>query len=193
MGQVKIRNEKILSDEHYVLKQVEFDIQKSDGEWQNLKREVYDHGNAVAVLLYNTEIRTVILVKQFRLPTYINGNPTGMLTEVPAGLLDKNEGPDTAIIREVKEQTGYEIDKVEKVFEAYSSAGSLTELIHYYVASYKAEQKKSEGGGLADEGEMVTVMEVSFEDVAAMVKKGEIKDAKTLLLVQHALLKNFLQ
>lgn len=193
MTQVRITNEKILSDEHYILKRIDFDIQKEDGKWQSQKREVFDHGNAVTVLLYNKEAKTVLLVRQFRIPTYINGNPTGMLTETPAGMLDKDESPENAIIREVKEETGYEINEVQKVFEAYSSAGSFTEIIHYYVAPYTKEQKKSKGGGLAEEGESVTLMELPFDETIRMLECGEIKDAKTILLLQYALLKNLLQ
>lgn len=192
MAQVKIRDEKILSDEHYILKRIDYDIQKKNGEWRTQKREVFDHGNAVTVLLYNQENKTIILTKQFRIPTYVNGNSSGMLLETPAGLLDKNESPEEAILREIKEETGYEISDVQKVYEAYSSAGSLTEKIYYYIAPYTGEQKVAEGGGLEEEGEEVKVIEMPFDEAVQKLDQGEIRDAKTIILLQYALLKNLL-
>ena len=192
MAQVKIRDEKILSDEHYVLKRIDYDIQKKNGEWESQKREVFDHGNAVTVLLYNQETKTVILTKQFRMATYVNGNSSGLLLEAPAGLLDKGESPEDAIIREIKEETGYEISDVQKVYEAYSSAGSLTEKIFYYVAPYTKAQKVAEGGGLEEEGEELKVIEMPFDEALQKLDQGEIRDAKTIVLLQYALLKNLL-
>lgn len=193
MAQVKIKEEKILSNNHYLLKEVQFDIQKKNGEWETQKREVFDHGNAVTALLYNTEERTIILTRQFRVATFLNGNSSGMLTETPAGLLADNEPPEEAILREIKEETGYELTGIQKVFEAYSSAGSLTELIYYYVAPYTRAQKVGKGGGLEEEGEELKIMEVPFAEAVEMVEKGEIRDAKTILLIQYALLKNLVQ
>jgi GDP-mannose pyrophosphatase NudK len=193
MAQVKIKEEKILSDNHYILKEVQFDIQKKNGEWETQKREVFDHGNAVTALLYNTEKQTIILTQQFRVATYLNGNGSGMLTETPAGLLEGKEPPERAIIREIEEETGYEIPEVQKVFEAYSSAGSLTELVYYYVAPYTKAQKISKGGGLEEEGEELKILEIPFAEAVEMVERGQIKDAKTILLIQYALLKNLVQ
>ena len=192
MAQVKIKGEKILSDEHYVLKRVEFDIQKKNGDWEEQKREVYDHGNAVTVLLYNKETRKVIFTRQFRIATYLNGNKDGMLLETPAGLLEDDESPEDAMIREIKEETGYEVSSVEKVFEAYSSAGSLTELIYFYVAPYTSTQKVEEGGGLEEEGEELTVVEMPFDKALQLVDSGDIRDAKTLLLLHYAQVKKLL-
>lgn len=192
MAQVKIKGEKILSNEHYLFKRIDFDIQKKDGSWESQKREVFDHGNAVTVLLYNRKEKTIILTRQFRVATYINGNSSGMLLETPAGLLDGNEPPEEAVIREIREETGYEIPSVQKVYEAYSSAGSVTELIYYYVAPYSKEQKVAEGGGLAEEGEEVQVVEMPFADAVQQLDNGEIRDAKTIVLLQYALLKNLL-
>ena len=192
MAQVKITNTTILSDKHYVLKQIEYDFQKKDGTWENQKREVFDHGNAVTVLLYNKENKTVILTRQFRIATYVNGNNSGMLTETCAGLIDKDESPEETIKREIKEETGYAIEKVEQVYQAYSSAGSLTELIYLYVAPYTPAQKVSEGGGLKKEGEDVQVLEIPFAQAMQMLEKGEIQDAKTIILLQYAQLKGLL-
>lgn len=193
MAQVKIKEEKILSDNHYLLKEVQFDIRKKNGEWETQKREVFDHGNAVTALLYNVEEKTVILTQQFRVATFLNGNSSGMLTEAPAGLLEEKEPPEEAILREISEETGYELTEVQKVFEAYSSAGSLTELIYYYVAPYTKAQKVGKGGGLEEEGEELKIMEVPFAEAVEMVEKGQIRDAKTILLIQYALLKNLVQ
>ena len=192
MAQVKIKDEKILSDDHFVLKRLEFEIQKKDGQWETQKREVYDHGNAVTVLLYNKEARTVVLTKQFRIATFVNGNSSGMLLETAAGLLEEGESPEDAMLREIKEETGYEISGVQKVYEAYSSAGSLSELIYFYVAPYTPQQKVEEGGGLAEEGEEVKIIEMPFDKAIQMIENGEIRDAKTIMLLQYAQLKNLL-
>ena len=192
MSQVKIKEEKILSDKHYTLKQIDFDIQKKNGEWENQKREVFDHGDAVTALLYNKENRTVILTKQFRIATYVNGNSNGMLLETCAGLLEDNESPEKAIIREIKEETGYAITDVQKVYEGYTSAGVLTELVHFYIAPYTKEQKVDKGGGLEEEGEEVKVIEMPFDEAVQMMERGELRDVKTILLLQYAQLKQLL-
>ena len=190
MAQVKIRDEKVLSDEHYVLKRIEFDIQKKDGQWETQKREVFDRGNAVTVLLYNKETRTILLTKQFRIATFLKGNSDGMLLETPAGLLEENESPEETMLREIKEETGYAVSSVQKIYEAYSSAGSLTERIHFYIASYSQDQKVAKGGGLEEEGEELEVIEMPLDNALQMIESGQIIDAKTILLVQYAQLKN---
>lgn len=192
MPEVTIKEEEILSDKHFVLKNIHFDIRRKDGEWQTQEREVFDHGNAVTVLLYNKEQRTIILIRQFRIATYVNGNASGMLIETCAGLLEENEEPGEAIIREIKEETGYEIKEVEKVFEGYSSAGSLTELLYLYIAPYTKSQQKNKGGGLAEEGEDIRVLELPFDHAVEMMQRGEIRDLKTIILLQHLLLKQIL-
>ena len=192
MAQVKIKDEKILSDEHFVLKRIDFDIQKKTGKWETQKREVFDHGNAVTVLLYNKETRTVILTEQFRIATYVNGNPDGMLIETPAGLLEKDEAPEKGMLREIEEETGYAVPELQKVYEAYTSAGSLAELVHFYVAPYSKEQKVAKGGGLEEEGEELKVMELPFDEALQMIENGKIRDAKTIMLLQYAQVKNLL-
>ena len=189
MAQVKINDAIVLSNKHYVLKQVDYELQKKNREWENQKREVFDHGNAVTALLYNKEQKTVILTRQFRIATYLNGNRSGMLTETCAGLIDKNESPEETIQREIKEETGYDVSGIQKIGQAYTSAGSLTELIYLYVAPYNKEQQVSSGGGLEKEGEDVEVLEIPFEQAIGMLEKGEIQDAKTIILLQYAQLK----
>ena len=189
MAQVKISDKKVLSNEKYPLHEVSFDIQNKKGEWKEQKYEVYNHGDAVSALLYNNESRTVILTKQFRIASYLNGNKGGDLIETPAGLLNEGEAPEAAIIREIKEETGYAIAEVTKVLEVYSSPGAYTEKLYLFVAPYTPQQKVTKGGGLEEEGEEVTVMEIPFDEALGMIDSGEIKDAKTIMLLQYAAMK----
>ena len=187
--QIKIQKTELLSDNWYLLNKVTFDYQKNDDSWITQKREVYDRGNGAAILLYNTAQKTVILTRQFRLPSYLNGNKTGMMIEVCAGMLDQDH-PEQCIIRETEEETGYRIKKVEKIMETYMSPGALTEILHLFVGEYNESMKVSEGGGLEHEQENIEVMEMSYDQAYAMISSGEIKDAKTILLLQHAKIKN---
>ncbi|UHO39972.1 GDP-mannose pyrophosphatase NudK [Chryseobacterium capnotolerans] len=181
----------ILSDNWYTLNKVTFNVRKKDGTTETQSREAYDRGNGAVILLYNKVSNTVILTRQFRLPTYINGNATGMLIEACAGLLD-DDNPEDCIKRETEEETGYKISKVEKVFEAYMSPGSVTEILHFFIAEYSNEMKVTDGGGLEEEGENIEVLEMSFEKALTMIDTGEIKDAKTIMLLQHLRMKGFL-
>jgi len=188
---VSIEKTEILSDNWYTLKKVTFTIKNENGDTETQSREAYDRGNGAVVLLYNTHSKNVILTKQFRLPTYINGNPTGMLIEACAGLLD-NDNPEDCVKREAEEETGYKISKVEKIFEAYMSPGSVTEILHFFIAEYSDDMKINDGGGLEDEGENIEVLQLPFDETLSMIDNGEIKDAKTIMLLQHLRLKNIL-
>ncbi len=188
---IRIKKEEILSKNHYILRKYTYDYLDKKGVWKQKVREAYDRGNGAAILLYNKESETVILTRQFRLPTYVNGNPSGLLIEVCAGLLDK-DSPETAILRETEEETGYRVSNVQKVFEAYMSPGSVTEILYFFIWEYTAEMKVGEGGGLEEEQEDIEVMELSFADAFAMMESGEIKDAKTIMLLQHLRLKGIL-
>ncbi|ACU63559.1 GDP-mannose pyrophosphatase NudK [Chitinophaga pinensis] len=181
---VEILDTKILSDNWYILKKVTYEYTMADGRKEVQSREAYDRGNGATILLYNKERKTVILTRQFRLPTYINGNPDGMLIEACAGLLDKDNAED-CIRRETEEETGYRIENVQKVFEAYMSPGSVTEILYFFVAEYKPHMKIGDGGGLEHEQENIEVLELPFEKVLEMVRSGEIKDAKTIMLIQY--------
>ena len=185
----RLRNIKkeVLSDQWYTLYRYQLEYRRSDGRWENQQREVFDRGNGAAVLLYDPDRMMILLTRQFRLPTYLNDNPEGQLTEVCAGLLD-GDSPEETIRREILEETGYEVAQVEKVLEAYSSPGAVTELLHYYLAAYHPGMKKTAGGGLASETEDITVFEVSYDEVLKMVRGGRIRDAKTLVLLQYAAL-----
>lgn len=193
MTQVKINGEEILSKQKTELKKVDFSIQQQNGEWQQQEREVFDHGNAVTVLLYNKEKGTVILTKQFRIATYLNGNNSGMLLEACAGLLEDGETPEATVVREIKEETGYQVEGVEKIFEAYSSPGAYKELVHYFTVAVTDSQKTGEGGGLAEEGEDVKLVEIPFAQALQMVSDGGIRDAKTIALLLYAQVNKLLE
>ncbi len=186
---VKNIKTEILSDNWYVLRKITFDMQKKDGSWQTQSREAYDRGNGATILLYNKAHVSVILTNQFRVPTYVNGNATGMLIEACAGLLDK-DNPEDCIKREVEEETGYRVSDVKKIFEAYMSPGSVTEILYFFVAEYAKDQRAHDGGGI--EEEEIEVLEIRFDKALAMVAQGEIKDAKTIMLLQYAQIHNLL-
>lgn len=181
---VKNLEKTLLSDNWYRLDKVTYDIQTKDGNWETHTREAYDRGNGATILLYNRKNGTIILTRQFRLPTYINGNENGLMIEACAGLLDKDD-PETCIRKEAEEETGYKIKSIEKVFEAYMSPGSVTEILYFFIAEYEEEMKISEGGGLAHEQENIEVLEIPFVEAMQMIKSGEIKDGKTIMLLQH--------
>lgn len=187
MANDRIRNmqRELLSDNWYTLEKISFEYLRDDGVWEKQTREAYDRGNGAAILLYNIEKGKVVLTKQFRMPTYVNGNEDGMMIEACAGLLEKGNAEET-IKMEVEEETGYKIDKVEKVFEAYMSPGSVTEILHFFIGAYEDRMKISEGGGAEDETENIEVLELDFGTALEMMKSGEIKDAKTIMLLQYA-------
>ncbi|HSF88411.1 MAG TPA: GDP-mannose pyrophosphatase NudK [Saprospiraceae bacterium] len=181
---IKITNTQILSDNWYLLKKVTYTYTKPDGSVHVQSREAYDRGNGAAILLYNTVHGTVILTRQFRLPTYINGNSTGMMIEACAGLLDM-ENPEQCIVRETEEETGYTVKAVQKVFEAYMSPGSVTEILYFFVAEYDAHMKTSKGGGAAHEEENIEVLEIKMDEAMQMISDGRIRDGKTIMLLQY--------
>ena len=179
---IRITEEKLLSDNWYVLKRYTFDYRQKNGDWLTQQREAYDRGNGATVLLYNPDADTVVLTRQFRLPTYVNGNPTGMLIETCAGLLD-NDHPDDAIRREMEEETGYRITDVQKVLEAYMSPGSVTERLFFYIAHYGTNTSRMGGGGVDEEE--IEVLELPFVQALRMIETGEIMDGKTIMLLYH--------
>jgi len=181
----------VLSDNWYTLRKITFDFQKGDGSWETQAREAYDRGNGATILLFNTKKSTVVLTKQFRMPTYVNGNPDGMLIEACAGLLD-NENPDDCIKRETEEETGYVVSDVKKIFEAYMSPGSVTEILHFFIAQYDSSMKQRDGGGALDEQEDIEVLELPFEQALSMIKSGAIKDGKTIMLLHYLRLEQIL-
>jgi GDP-mannose pyrophosphatase NudK len=188
---VNILRTDILSDNWYTLRKITYEYLKKDGTWQTQNREAYDRGNGATILLYNKAMKTVILTRQFRLPTFLNGNESGMLIETCAGLLDKDNAED-CIRRETEEETGYKISDVKKVFEAYMSPGSVTEILYFFIAEYSKSMKVTDGGGVAQEQEEIEVLEMHIDKAMELMLNGEIKDGKTIMLLQHLKLKNIL-
>ncbi|MES3017483.1 MAG: GDP-mannose pyrophosphatase NudK [Bacteroidota bacterium] len=182
---IKIKSKELLSDNWYKLNKVTYEFRQKNGTWETHTREAYDRGNGATILLYNSTHKTVILTRQFRLPTYLNGNSSGMLIEVCAGLLDKDNA-EACIRKETEEETGYKIGEVTKVFESYMSPGSVTEILYFFVAEYNKGMKVSEGGGLQEEQENIEVLEMGFDEAFGMISTGEIRDAKTIMLLQYA-------
>jgi len=186
---IRVKDERVLSDEHYTLRSTTFEWRRGDGEWQTQNREIFERGNAAALLPYNLAQRTVVLVRQFRYPAYLNGYDD-LLIEAAAGLLD-DETPQVRIRAEAEEETGYRLHDVHKVFEAFMSPGAVTEKIHFFVAEYDPTMRVGSGGGLAAEGEDIEVLELDFEQALAMTGDGRIVDAKTIMLLQYAALHIF--
>jgi nudix-type nucleoside diphosphatase (YffH/AdpP family) len=181
---LRIRKIETLSDDWYVLKKTTFDLQRMDGTWQEQTRETYDRGDGATILLYNSAKRTIILTRQFRFPAYVNGYP-GMLIEAAAGLLDK-ASPEDRIKAEAEEETGYRIDRMRKVFEAFMSPGSVTERLYFFVAEYDEDSRIKPGGGIHSEGEDIEVIELAINDAMEAITHGEIVDGKTITLIQYA-------
>ena len=184
MEQIKIIKEELLSDNWYTLKKYTYEILKQDGIRHIQTREVYDRGNGAVILLYNQEFKTVILTRQFRLPSFVNGNTRGVLIEACAGLLDQ-DNPEEAIRRETEEETGYRIKEVRKIFDSYMSPGSVSEILYFFIAEYDPSMKVHAGGGVEHEQEDIEVLEISFDKAYDMITTGEIKDAKTIMLLQY--------
>ncbi len=186
---VRIQKIETLSDNWYVLRKATYDFLRNDGTWQTQTREAYDRGNGATILLYNRDRRTVILTRQFRYPAFSNGYDD-LLIEAPAGLLD-DQSPEESIRKETVEETGYQVDQVRKIFDVFMSPGSVTERVHFFVAEYDRGARQESGGGLHHEGEDIDTLELPFDDAYQMILDGRIKDAKTIMLLQHAKLHIF--
>ena len=191
-NQIKNIKKTLLSDNYYILNRVTFDYLMASGEWVNQMREVYDRGDGAGILLYNKEKQTVILTKQFRMPTYLNDNKDGFLVEIAAGMLDK-DNPEACIIRETEEEVGYRLKSVKKVYEAYSSPGVMTEKMHFFIGEYTDDMKVNEGGGLESEHEDIEVIEMPFKNALNMLNNGEIVDTRTIVLLQYAQIHKLLE
>ncbi|WP_250529916.1 NUDIX domain-containing protein [Caballeronia sp. ATUFL_F1_KS4A] len=183
---VRILKTEVLSDDWYVLRKVTFDFQRRDGVWQRQSRETYDRGNGATILLRDRKTGNVLLTRQFRMPAFVNGHD-GMLIESPGGLLD-DATPEKRIRAEVEEETGYRVHRVEKIFEAFMSPGSVTEKLYFYVGDYDSSMRVSDGGGVEEEGEEIETIEVPLQTAMQMIERGEIMDGKTIMLLQYAAL-----
>lgn len=183
---VRIHETTLLSDDWYVLKKTSLDYQRGDGTWQRLSRETYDRGNGATILLYDVDQRMVVLTRQFRFPAFVNGYDD-LLIEAPAGLLDGAD-PADRIRQELMEETGYRIGTPQKIFEAFMSPGSVTEKLHFFVAPYQPADRVAKGGGNAEEGEDIHVLEIGIDAALAAIQDGRICDGKTIILLQYAAL-----
>lgn len=181
---IRIRQVKVLSDDWSVLKKTTFDYLRKDGTWQTQNRETYDRGNGAVILLYNRSARTVVLTRQFRFPAYVNNHPEPLI-EAPAGRLDEHD-PETCIRKETEEETGYRVSRPRRVFNVFMSPGSVTERLVFFVAEYDPADRVAAGGGDAAEGEDIDVFEPTLDEALAMIDRGEIADAKTIMLLQYA-------
>ncbi|WP_336996186.1 GDP-mannose pyrophosphatase NudK [Leclercia sp. UBA7405] len=179
---IDLIKDRILSDNYFLLRNMTYDLTRENGEVVRHKREVYDRGNGATVMLYNRDKKTVVLIRQFRVATWVNGNPDGMLIETCAGLLD-DDAPDVCVRKEAIEETGFAVSEVRKVFELYMSPGGVTELIHFFVAEYSDAHRANAGGGIEDEE--IEVLEMPFTEALEKVKTGEIRDGKTVILLQY--------
>jgi nudix-type nucleoside diphosphatase (YffH/AdpP family) len=186
---IRVKDVRLLSDNWYTLKTTTFEWRRRDGTWQTQQRETYDRGNAAVILPYNLKRRTVVLIKQFRYPAYVNGYDELMI-EAAAGLLD-DESPENRIRAEAEEEAGYRLRDVRKIFESFMSPGSVTEKLHFFVAEYEPDMKIGDGGGLQDEGEDIEVIEPTIDEALAMIADGRIVDGKTIMLLQYAALNIF--
>jgi nudix-type nucleoside diphosphatase (YffH/AdpP family) len=188
---IRILNEELLSDDWAVLKKTTFDYQRRDGSWETQVRQTYDRGDGAAVLPYDPARGTVLLVRQFRYPAYVHGHPEPLI-EVCAGVLDADD-PETCARKEAEEELGYRLGALTKVFDCFMSPGAVTERLSLFVAPYRPEDRFSDGGGHADEGEDIEVLEMSLDEALAMMARGEIIDAKTIMLLQHAKLARLME
>ena len=186
---MEVIKDQILSENSFVLRNITYDLTRNDGEVIRHKREVYDRGNGATILLYSRERQSVVLTRQFRVATWVNGNEDGMLIEACAGLLDADE-PEVCARKEAMEETGFQVGEVEKVFELYMSPGGVTEIVYFYLAEYSDSQREGAGGGVEDED--IDVLEIPFSQAMAMVKNGDIRDGKTVILLQQLQLRNIM-
>lgn len=183
---IDILKDETLSKNWYHLRNITYNYTDSRGHTKTLKREAYDRGNGATILLYDPNRDTVVLVKQFRMPVHVNGH-SGWMLETPAGLLDGDD-PAEAIKREVMEETGYKVEHVRPLFQAFMSPGSVTEIVHFFAATIDSAERLTEGGGAEHEDEDIEVLEIPLADTAKMIESGEICDGKTIMLLQWAML-----
>lgn len=160
---------------------------RENGEIQIQTREIYNSGDGAAILLYNPDAQKILLIKQFRLPVYLNHNSDGFILECCAGLLD-SKNPKETIIKEVFEETGFLIHEVKKVYEAFATPGAHMEKIHYFVGFYNNNMKINDGGGKIEEQEEIEVVEFDYSQIPLLLEKGKIIDSKTIVLLQWALI-----
>jgi GDP-mannose pyrophosphatase NudK len=187
MASINILNSETLSEKKYLLQNITFEITDRSGQLQVQKREAYIRPPGATLLLYNPDQEKILLSKQFRLPAWLI-DQSGDVIETCAGIIDENETPDQAVVREAEEELGYSVPSVRKIGEIYPTPGAVSELIHLYIAEYSDDMKVHAGGGKTDEGEDIEVLELSFDKARSMLARGEFTDAKTIILIQYAII-----
>lgn len=180
---IRIKSVEILSDDWARLTKTTFDYRRSDGRWETQIRQTYDRGDGAVILPFDRRRSTVLLVRQFRYPAFVTGHPEPLI-EACAGLLDEHD-PETAIRKEAEEELGYRLRDVRRLYAPYMSPGSVTERLTFFLADYTPADRISDGGGAADEGEDIEVLEITLDEAMAQVRDGRIIDAKTIMLIQH--------
>ncbi len=179
----RITAEELLSDGRFPLTRTHAEVEEADGGARTLNYEIYHHGAAAAVLLYDAERGVMMLVKQFRLAAYIAEGALEML-EVCAGMLDGDE-PLACALREAWEETGVKLASARHAFDAFTSPGAVTEKIACFVAPYRVADRIGAGGGV-DADERIEVVELGYAEAEAMIASGAIRDAKTIALIYYA-------
>ena len=185
MSTIQILNKETRSDKKYLLQVISYEKPDAEGVFHNQQKEVYFRPDAVSVLLIDRQQKKLLLTKQFRLPAFLNGSDSGYLIEACAGLIDENETPEQTVRREVEEETGYQVNELEKIGGAYTSAGGITEFVHFFTAGYTSEAGHAKFGGLKDEGEEIELIEMRFDEAKEKLKQAVFLDAKTIILLQH--------
>jgi nudix-type nucleoside diphosphatase (YffH/AdpP family) len=180
---IRIKSVEILSDDWARLTKTTFDYRRNDGGWETQIRQTYDRGNGAAILPFDRQRSTVLLVRQFRYPAFVTGHPEHLI-EACAGLLDDHD-PETAIRKEAEEELGYRLRDVRHLYTPYMSPGSVTERLSFFTADYTPADRISAGGGAAEEGEDIEVLEITLDEALAQILDGRIIDAKTIMLIQH--------
>jgi GDP-mannose pyrophosphatase NudK len=187
MKEININSRALLSDKAYRLEEISFTKFGIDGDKHEQTHEVYYRPDAVSVLLVDRENEEFILAQQLRLPVFLNphGSTDGYLLEACAGLIEEGEQPEQAVIREAREETGYRVANPVKIGGIYTSAGGITEFLHLFIAEVEQADHQDEGGGAEGEGEDIELVRLKFSEAKQRLEKGEINDAKTMLLLQH--------
>ncbi|HCN84260.1 MAG TPA: GDP-mannose pyrophosphatase [Sphingobacteriaceae bacterium] len=191
MSRIRILSTEILSQTKYRLEKVTYTFSGHDGKERVQKREVYQRGSSAAILLYDSNRKTILLGSQIRLPAYLN-NDSPQLLEACAGMIEKDESPEQCILREAEEEMGYRISEIEKIAEAYTSPGAIIEYTYFFLGKYSPDMKISEGGGKEEEGEDIAILELTYDEAKHKLDAGKIRDAKTVILLQYAILKGII-
>jgi GDP-mannose pyrophosphatase NudK len=179
----RVIGETLLSRGRFDLTRTKIEVIEEDGSRRTLVHDVYRHGKAAAVLLYDPKRGVVTLVKQFRAGAYLSDGALATI-EACAGMLD-GDAPEICAVREALEETGIVIREPVHAFDAYMSPGGMTEKIACFVAPYGEADRAGKGGGV-DDDEHIEVLEIPFTETFAMIERGEIADAKTIALLYYA-------